>query len=44
MWIDPQGRPVKIALSVSFAGQQVDVTVQLSNFNAPLDIPTPTGS
>ena len=42
MWIDAQGRPVKIALSVSFAGQKLDITVQLSNFDAPLDIPTPS--
>lgn len=42
MWIDGQGRPVKIMMSVSFAGQQLDITVQLSNFNAPLEIPTPS--
>jgi len=41
LWTDAQHRPVKIAVHLSLAGTKLAVTVDITNYNAPVTITAP---
>ena len=44
LWLDAQGRPVRLLIDVSLAGQKFSIDVHASRFNAPATIAAPPAS
>lgn len=44
LWLDPKNRPVRIVLHIAFGSGNFPVSVQVSNFDAPLTITAPSAS
>jgi hypothetical protein len=44
LWVNEHDQPVKLAFSINLFGDKKDITVLLSNFNAPLTITAPDPS
>jgi hypothetical protein len=41
LWVDDQGRPVKVTENLSVQGQTVDTVVTIGNFDAPVTVTAP---
>ena len=41
LWVDDQGRPVKVTENLSVQGQTVDTEVTIGNFDAPVTVTAP---